>query len=258
MTTPAARASLLRQLHLDPELLVMVNVWDAASASVVAGLAGCQALATASYSIAASHGYPDGEQLPFEIMLSAIGRIVSAVSVPVSADLEGGYGDIDRTIRSAIGVGVVGGNLEDQVRPFATAVAGVSAVVKAAEAEGVPFVLNARTDVFLRAGSRDPNEVLADAIARGRAFLEAGADCVFVPGVSSEAVIAELVDGIGVGKISLMLSPSSSSLSALSALGVARVSYGPWTQRVAMTALADAGASLLAGGSLPASTRPLT
>ena len=100
--------------------------------------------------------------------------------------------------------------------------------------------------------------MLADAIERGQAFLDAGADCVFVPGASSPDVVAALVEGIGPGRVSLMISPGAPALSELTALGVARVSYGPWTQRTALTALADAGAALLAGGSLPDWARPVT
>ena len=180
--TPSAKAARLLQLHLDPELLVLVNVWDVISARVVAGLPGCTALATASHSIAASQGYPDGEQIPLEEMIAAVGRIAAAVDLPVSADLEAGYGNAGETVRRAIGAGAVGGNIEDQMRPLEDAVAAVSAAVKAGEAEGVPFVLNARTDAFMLAAGRDPASVLEDAIERGRAFLEAGASCVFVPG----------------------------------------------------------------------------
>jgi 2-methylisocitrate lyase-like PEP mutase family enzyme len=257
-SSASARADLLRQLHLDPELLVLLNVWDVASASVVAGLPGCRALATASYSVAMAHGYPDGQQLPLELMLAAIGRIASAVSLPVTADLEGGFGDVESTVRQAIGVGAVGGNLEDEMRPLADAVAGMSAAIRAGEAEGVPFVLNARTDAFLLAGQRDPGLVLADAIERGKAFLAAGADCVFVPGVLDRVLVERLVEGIGFGKVSLLVSPGAPALSELAGLGVARVSYGPWTQRLALTALADAGTEILAGGALPGWARPVT
>ncbi|MGI8667107.1 MAG: isocitrate lyase/PEP mutase family protein [Jatrophihabitans sp.] len=254
-TTAAQRAEALRRLHTDPELLVLVNAWDAASATVIAGQPGCRAVATASYSIAAAHGYPDGEQLPFALMLATLERIVAAVALPVSADLEAGYGDVGATVRAVIGVGVVGGNLEDELRPLAESVAAVEAAVRAGASEGVPFVLNARTDAFLLAGQRDPGAVLAEAVVRGRAFLDAGADCVFVPGVTSESLITALVDGIGSGRVSLMVSPGAPPLARLAELGVARVSYGPWTQRVALTALADAAAQLLAGGALPAETR---
>jgi len=252
------KADLLRRLHTEPELLVLVNVWDVASAKVVAGLPGCRALATASHSIAASHGYEDGEQIPFDLMLAAIGRIVAAVDLPVTADLEAGYGDVGDTVRRAVGVGVVGGNIEDQLRPLTEAVAGMRAAVNAAETEGVPFVLNARTDAFLMTGDRDADAVLADAIERGRAFLDAGADCVFVPGKLSAEVIARLVDGIGQRKVSILAAPDTPSPSELAELGVARVSFGPWTQRLALTALADTGAELLRGDGLPADIRSLS
>lgn len=253
-----ARADQLRRLHVDPELLVLVNVWDVASAKVVADLPGCRALATASHSIAASLGYPDGEQIPLELMLATIGRIAAAVDLPVSADLEGGYGDSGETVRRAIGVGVVGGNVEDQLRPLAEAVAGVRAAVRAGEAEGVPFVLNARTDAFVMAGDREADAVLADAIERGRAYLDAGADCVFVPGALSAEVVAALVKGIGVRKVNVLAAPGMPTSAELGELGVARVSFGPWTQRLALTALADTGAELLRGAGLPANIRPLS
>lgn len=253
-----ARADLLRRWHDAPEVLVVVNVWDVASAKVVADLPGCRALATASHSIAASLGYPDGEQIPLELMLATIGRIAAAVDLPVSADLEGGYGDIGETVRRAIGVGVVGGNVEDQLRPLAEAVVGVRAAVRAGEAEGVPFVLNARTDAFVMAGDRDADAVLADAIERGRAYLDAGAGCVFVPGALSTEVVAALVEGIGVRKVNVLAAPGMPTPAELGELGVARVSFGPWTQRLALTALADTGAALLRGAGLPAEIRPLS
>src|SRR5947208_9856895 len=154
--TAVEKARELRRLHLAPELLVLVNVWDVISATVVAALPGCRAVATASHSIAASHGYPDGEAMPLDLMITAIERIAAAVGLPVSADLEAGYGDAAGSVRRAIAAGAVGGNLEDEMRPLGESVAAVEAAVAAAEAEGVPFVLNARTDAFLRAGDRDP------------------------------------------------------------------------------------------------------
>jgi 2-methylisocitrate lyase-like PEP mutase family enzyme len=202
----------LRRLHHDPSLLVLVNVWDVASTRVVASLPGCRAVATASHSIAVAHGYEDGEQIPLDLMLGTVGRISSAVDLPVTADLEAGYGNVDTTIRRAIEVGVVGADIEDEMRPFGEAVAAVAVAVKAAEAEGIPFSLNARTDAVLLAGDRDRSAVLADAVARGRAFLEAGATCVFVPGrLDAETVVA----------------------------------------------LADVGADLLSGASLPEGVRPV-
>lgn len=252
--TAAQRARELAWLHAAPELLVMVNVWDAASAAVVAGLPGCRAVATASHSIAAAHGYPDGEQIPLDRMIAAIATIARAVQQPLSADLEEGYGAPGETVRRAIGAGAVGGNLEDAMAPLDKAVGAVEEAVAAGEAEGVPFVINARTDVFLEAGSRDPGAVLADAVTRGRAFLEAGATCVFVPGGLDEATVAALVEAFGRGRLSVLAGPGSLPQARLAALGVGRVSFGPWTQRVAMTALAHAGVGLLAGGALPVGT----
>lgn len=255
--TTAEKAAELRRLHDAPELLVMVNVWDVSTAQVLASLPGCRAIASASHSIAAAHGFADGENIPRDEMLDAVGRIAAAVDVPVSADLEAGYGDAGETIRRAIGVGVVGANLEDEMRPFDDAVAMVAAAVRAADAEGVPFALNARTDAFLRAGDRDPEDVVSDAIARGRAFLDAGATCVFVPGRLDRPTVERLVAGIGERRVSVIGVPGSLPLPELEALGVARISFGPWSQRLALTAWADAATDMLAGGSLPDGVRPL-
>jgi 2-methylisocitrate lyase-like PEP mutase family enzyme len=255
--TTTERATLLRQLHTDPEILVLVNIWDVISATVVADLPGTRALATASHSIAASLGYPDGEQIPVDEMIAAIGRIAAAVDLPVTADLEAGYGDPGLTVRKAIGAGAVGGNLEDQMRPLDQAVAAVAAVTAASSAEGVPFVLNARTDAFLLGQDRDPADVLADAIERGRAYLDAGADCVFVPGKLDAATTGALVEALGERKLSVIGVPGSLSGAEYQALGVARISYGPFVQRVALGALADLGAELTAGGALPGEVRVL-
>jgi 2-methylisocitrate lyase-like PEP mutase family enzyme len=256
MTNPEKAQELLR-LHTDPELLVVVNVWDVISATVVADLPGTKALATASHSIAASLGYPDGEKIGVDEMVEACRRIAAATELPVSADLEAGYGDPGETTRKAIDAGIVGANIEDQMKPLAEAVSAVRAVVDAGESAGVPFVLNARTDAFLKAGDRDPADVLADAIERGKAFLDAGAACVFVPGKLDLPTLEALVAGIGERRISTIGVPGTPAPADQAAVGVARISYGPWTQRVALTALADTAAALMAGGALPEGTRPL-
>ena len=256
MTTAEKAAELLR-LHTDPELLVVVNVWDVISATVVADVPGTKALATASHSIAATLGYPDGERIPLDLMIDMVGRVAAAVDLPVSADLEAGYGDAGETVRRAIGVGIVGANLEDQMKPLSEAVQAVASVVKAGEAEGVPFVLNARTDAFVKAGDRDRKDVIADAVERGRAFLDAGASCVFVPGLLDEPTVVALVEGIGERRVSVINVPGSLPQSRLAELGVARVSFGPWTQRATLTHLADLAADLYAGGALPEGVRPL-
>lgn len=257
MHTNADKARELLRLHTDPELLRVVNVWDVISATVVAGIPGTTALATASHSIAASHGYPDGEQIPLELMIEAVGRIAAAVDLPVTADLEAGYGDAGGTVSRAIDVGIVGANLEDQMKPLAEATAQVEAVMAAAEAEGVDFVLNARTDAFVLGRDRDQGEVLAEAVERGRAYLDAGAPVVFVPGRLDEQQVTTLVEAFGPQRLTVIGVPGTPSLARLQDLGVARVSYGPMSQRVALTALQELVEEVHRGGGVPAGMRAL-
>jgi 2-methylisocitrate lyase-like PEP mutase family enzyme len=257
MTTLSEKATILQELHADPALLRLVNVWDAISARVVSEVDGVRAIATASHSIAASHGYEDGENIPVELMIQAVGEIVAATDLPVTADLEAGYGNPRDTTLKAIGVGVVGANLEDQMKPIHEAVDAVEAVLNAAQQEGVDFVLNARTDAFLRAGDKPHAEVLADAIERGNAYLATGAPVVFVPGKVSEEDIKAIVDAWGPQKLTLMGGVGSVPLDRMQELGVARVSYGPWAQSVALMALQDLTTDVIAGGGLPADFRGL-
>jgi 2-methylisocitrate lyase-like PEP mutase family enzyme len=257
-TTSSARATELLRLHQDPALLTLVNVWDVISAKVVAAVDGTTALATASHAIAASYGYEDGENIPVELMLEAVSRIAAATDLPVTADLEGGYGDAAEAVRRAIGVGVVGANIEDQLKPVAEAAAQVEAVMRAAEAEGVPdFVLNARTDAYHLARDRDPEESLADAIERGKAYLDAGAPVVFVPARLGEEDVQTLVEAFGPQRLTLIGIPGLPSLARLEELGVARVSYGPMPHNVALTALQELVEEVHRGGGVPSSMRIL-
>ncbi|MFI5835395.1 isocitrate lyase/phosphoenolpyruvate mutase family protein [Micromonospora sp. NPDC051300] len=237
------KARRLRTLHDESRILVLVNAWDAASARAVAAVPGCHAIATASHSIAAAHGYEDGEHIPFELALAAIARIAAAVDLPVTADLEGGYGDVAATVRAAIRAGAVGGNLEDAMRPVDQAVRAVRAAVAAGRDEGLPFVLNARTDAYL---TGPPETALAAAVERGTAYLAAGADCVFVPGCSDPRDIRKLVAAFGPGRLSLLGVPAMPTPAELETLGVARVSYGPYPQRWTLDALTSRAATLLA------------
>ncbi len=259
MSPTDERARALLALHRDPALLKLVNVWDVASARVVAQTPGTTALATASHAIAASYGYEDGEHIPRDLMLEAVGRIAADVDLPVTADLEAGYGDAADTCRRAIGLGLVGANIEDQLRPVDEAAAIVGAVMLAAADEGVPdFVLNARTDAFLLARGRDPVDSLADAIERGRAFLDVGAPVVFVPGRLDEEQVVSLVAAFGPQRLSILPVAGAPSLARLEELGVARVSFGPFAQRVALTALQEMVEGVVRGEGIPAGTRPLT
>ncbi len=258
MTTTEDRAAHLLALHRAPELVTVVNVWDAISARVVSQVPGTVALATASHSIAATLGWPDGEKIPRAEMLDMCRRIVEATDLPVSADLEGGYGDAAGTIREAIAIGVVGANIEDQMKSVADAARQVEEMMDAAEAAGVPsFVLNARTDAFLKGADQSPSDVLADAIQRGRAYLDAGAPLVFVPGKLDEDQISALVDAFGPQRLTTIAVPGSVPLARQQTLGVARVSFGPNPQRVALTALAELAEQIHEGGALPDSMRIL-
>jgi 2-methylisocitrate lyase-like PEP mutase family enzyme len=239
------------RLHTDPELLVLVNVWDVASAQAVAAAPGCQALATASAAVAAAYGYPDQEQIPVDLMLAQLARIAAAVELPVTADLEAGYGDPAGTVRRAVAAGAVGANLEDRLRPRAEAVAAVRAATAAITDLGIPFVLNARTDTYLLGGDRHPEVVLSDTLDRGQAFLEAGAACVFVPGRLSTEAVAALVDGFGRGRLSVLGMPGLPSPAELEALGVARISYGPYPQRRLLAGLTDLAGQLHARQPFP-------
>lgn len=258
MTTNAQRAQTLSALHAAPEILRVVNVWDVVSAKAIIDLPETKAIATAGHSIAATFGYADGENIPLELVLDMAGRIVEvAGDLPVTADLDAGFGDPGETVRRAIGVGVVGANVEDRLKPLAESVAAVEAIVRAGEAEGVPFALNARTDAFVRGGDRPASESIADAIERGRAYLDAGADVVFVPGILDADTTRQLVDGIGERKVSVIGLPGALTAAEYEALGVARISYGPMTQRVALTALQDVAKNLYGDGAIPSSTRAL-
>jgi 2-methylisocitrate lyase-like PEP mutase family enzyme len=250
MSTQREKAEELRRLHAAPEPLVLVNAWDAASARVVAAAPGCRAIATASWSIAAAHGFPDGEAISREAMLAAVATVAGAVDLPVTADLERGYGDAGVTVAGAIEAGAAGCNLEDSTGtgglwPAEEHAAVVAAARAAGEVAGVPLVINARTDVFLEDGGG-----VEEAIERGRAYLEAGADCIFVPGVRDASTLEALVAGMG-GPVSVFGMPGGPALAELARIGVARVSYGPGPMGVAMAALARAAETLLAGGDPP-------
>jgi len=251
------RATTLLELHRAPELLTVVNVWDVVSATTVAAVEGTAALATASHSIAATFGYEDGEQIPLDLMLDMAGRIAASTDLPVTADLEGGYGDPAETVRRAIGAGIVGANIEDQMRPLAEAARNVEKIMAVAEREGVDFVLNARTDAFHLGRDRDPADNLAEAIERGRAFLDAGAPVVFVPARLDEAQVAAIVDAWGPQKLTMIGIPGVPSLARLEELGVARVSYGPMSQNVALTALQELVEEVHRGGGVPSTMRIL-
>ncbi len=251
-----SKALTLRRLYEAPEIVRLVTVWDAISTKVVAAMPATRAIATAGHSIAASYGYKDGE-IPLELALEALQRIVAATELPVTADLDAGFGNAGETVRRAIQLGVVGGNIEDRLQPLTESVRAVEAVVAAAASEGVDFQLNARTDAFVMGGDRPHAASVADAIERGRAYLAAGASLVFVPGALDLETTRQLVAGLGRGKLSVIGGPKRPTAAEYEQLGVARISYGPWTQRYALTALQELATSLYADGGVPESTKAL-
>jgi 2-methylisocitrate lyase-like PEP mutase family enzyme len=223
------------------------------SARTVAAAPGCRALATASWSIAAAYGVADGENLTRDQMLAAVERVANAVELPVSADLETGYGataaEVGETIAGAIEAGAVGCNLEDgtadALRPTAEHAERVAAAREAGEHAGVPLVINARTDVFLdEVGA--PEERVDLALERGRAYAEAGGDCIFVPGAREPDDLRRLVEGMG-APVSVIAVPGLPAPAELQRIGIARLSQGPGSLRVAMNALRAFADDLLAG-----------
>jgi 2-methylisocitrate lyase-like PEP mutase family enzyme len=249
MSTQREKAEELRRLHAAPEPLVLVNAWDAVSAKVVAS-AGARAIATASWSIAAARGYKDGENIPLELMLDGVGIVARAVDLPVTADLERGYGDAGATIEGAIEAGAVGCNLEDAMCPTEEHAARIAAAREAGDRAGIPFVINARTDVFL-AQAGEPEERVDLALERGRAYAEAGGDCIFVPGAGDPDDLRRLVAEMG-APVSVLAHAGDLPPAELERIGIARMSVGPGSLAVAMAALHRAADGLYDGGELPA------
>jgi len=248
----AARAELLRELHRTRRPLVLPNAWDAASARVFEA-AGFPAVATSSSAVAATLGHADHEAAPPDEMLAAVGRIAAAVSVPVSADAEAGYGmEPGELVARLLDAGAAGCNLEDTDHRAGGLVDAeaqadrLAAVRAAARAAGVGLVLNARVDVYLHLDLHPggpPEALLAEAVRRGRRYLDAGADCVYPILATGEDVIAGLVEGIG-GPVNVLYRPGSPSPARLGELGVARVTYGGGLHMAATAAVERLAARL--------------
>jgi 2-methylisocitrate lyase-like PEP mutase family enzyme len=242
MALEQAKAAALRVLHSGPEILLLPNVWDVASARIIED-SGFKAVATSSAGIAFSLGYPDGQKISREEMLAVIARIARAVRVPVTADVESGYGktpqDAGRTARAVVDAGAVGMNLEDVVDGSSAALVDLAfqlekirSIREMANRLRVPLVLNARTDTYLLQIG-DPAKRYDETIRRLSAFRDAGADCVFVPGLRDAATIRRLVADVTC-PVNILAGPGSPSVAELSKLGVARVSLGSSTMRATL------------------------
>lgn len=242
------KAHALRALHAPGAPLVLFNCWDAGSARAIAA-GGARAIATASWAVAAANGYADGEQLPRDLAIANIGRIARAVDLPVTADLERGYGatpaEVADTVTQAVRAGAVGCNLEDGdaaggLRPAIDQAARLQAARAAAARLDVPLFINARTDGFLLAAPDAHTDALLDAtLDRARVYAAHGADGLFVPGLVDAALIERLVRASPL-PVNLMAAAGTPPLATLRALGVARLSHGPGPYLQAMRALEDA------------------
>ena len=240
MESRTDQAVQFRQLHRGLNVLILPNAWDVASARIFEA-AGFPAIATTSAGIAYSLGYADGQHIPREEMMARIGRITRAVHVPVTADIEAGYGptveDIAKTTSELIQLGVVGMNLEDGSsdpnRPLIDLQLAVDKIGAARQAAvDAQIVINARTDVYLLPGG-DPDVDYSEALRRSLAFRGAGADCVFAPGLKDAETIGRLAKAVAC-PLNILAGPGTPSIPELAKLGVARVSVGSGPMRATL------------------------
>ena len=260
MQTQIEKAVDFRLRHRGTGVLVLPNAWDVVSARILEET-GFPAVATTSAGIAFSLGYPDGQRISREEMIARIGRIARAVKVPVTADIEWGYGstseEIARTTREVIEAGAVGMNLEDTsgnsdqpLLPLEMALQKIKAVRETAAALRVPLVMNARTDVYLLEGG-DPAANYVEAVRRLVAFRDAGADCVFAPGLKDAKTIGSLVQAVAC-PLNILAVPGTPSIAELEKLGVARVSVGSGFMRATLGALRAMAEELRTSGTYSA------
>jgi len=237
------RIESFRHLHRPNHTFVLPNAWDAATARVFEQ-AGFPAIGTTSAGVAAALGYADGQHIPADLMLQAIERIVEATTVPVTADLEAGYGttikEVLATVKKAADSGIAGFNLEDaalvqgtpQLADVSFQREKIAAIREYLLAEKLPLVLNARTDVFIL-GQEPPEQCLQQAVQRANAYRDAGADCLFFPGVSESSLIKTLVEEVH-GPINILATATTPPVADLQRLGVTRVSLGSGPMRASL------------------------
>ncbi len=238
----AEKAEKFRKLHQGPRILVLPNAWDVVSARILEE-AGYPAIATTSAGIAFALGYPDGQRISREEMLDVVGRIARAVRVPVTADMESGYGttieEMAETAKAVVAAGAIGMNFEDITGDDESShvetglqVEKIRTLREVSSSLGVPLVLNARTDVYLMPIG-DPATRFERTVDRLRAYRQAGADCVFAPGVRDRDIIARLVSEVA-APLNILVSPGCPSLGELEKMGVARASAGSAAMRAAL------------------------
>lgn len=255
-TDRARKAQEFKALHVRGNPVVLFNVWDAGSAKAVEA-AGARAIATGSWSVAHAHGFEDGEQVPRDFAMANLARITAATELPVSVDLESGYGhtprEVAETIRLAIEAGAVGCNFEDSfpetgaLRDASAQVERIHAVREAADSLMPGFFINARTDVFFQAPPEEHTQAMLDrAIERARAYADAGADGIFVPGLEDLQFIARFTAAVTL-PVNVMAGETTPPIIMLAENGAARVSFGPVPYLIAMKELERAARSALGG-----------
>jgi 2-methylisocitrate lyase-like PEP mutase family enzyme len=232
MATQAEKADILLALHRGPEILVLANVWDCVSARIVEE-AGFPAIATTSAGVANALGYPDGERIPAAEMLAAVARIARCVRVPVTADLEAGYQDVAATAAGLVASGAIGLNLEDAGGDPAQHAARIATVRRVGRELRVNLVINARTDLYWDRTGGDPASRFERSCERARTYIDAGADCVFIPGVTDEDTIRRFVEALRF-PLNVLAAAGTPPIRRLQELGVARVSVGSGLARAAM------------------------
>jgi 2-methylisocitrate lyase-like PEP mutase family enzyme len=243
--TQAQKADALLQLHHASTPLVLINAWDAASAAMVEHC-GLPAIATSSAACANALGFPDGQYLPWNDMLALIHRVARAVSLPVTADIESGFAadakQLETSIAQVIDAGAVGVNLEDALPghtdrgplyPLPEQIERIQAARRAANKLNIHLVINARVDAYWQSGVA-PDEALRNTLERATAYLKAGGDCIFVPGLRNPDHIRMLIAHIHGAPVNVLAGPGVPSLPELARLGVKRVSYGSGPHRAAM------------------------
>lgn len=260
------RAETFRKLHRAPPTLLLPNAWDAVSAGIFAK-AGYSAIATTSGGVAWALGFGDGEQTPWPEVVAATARIVAAVDLPVTADIEAGYGETpDAVARHVVEIaetGAVGVNLEDGaarwpggIRPAEDAAARIRAARQAVTAAGLDLVINARIDVFLH-GTGDAASRLDEAVRRGKAYLAAGADCLYPFGLIDLDLIVKLTRALG-APVNIVGRAGTPPLAALEKAGVARVSIASGATLVAMSTVQALATELRAKGDFAILDHPMT
>jgi 2-methylisocitrate lyase-like PEP mutase family enzyme len=221
------KAETFRKLHYSGKILVLLNAWDAASARIFE-TAGAPAVATTSSGLGAANGYPDGQHITHERLVDAVRRITRVIKVPLTVDLEQGYGknaaEVVETVRAIADAGGIGMNIEDGMEPPALLADKIKGIREFAKSVGLPFFINARCDVFLR-GIGEKETRFDETMRRVKLYAEAGADSAFVPGLTDSATIDRVAKESPL-PLNVMLSPGLPPVAELRALGVARLSIG--------------------------------